>query len=317
MMYPADTVMKRILAHRSDPIPSLHDVRPDVPAWLEPIFQKMVAKDRRDRYQSMLELLVTVAPHVASGLASSETDVSVPGQRSGSEGSAGPRPVAPLLVRLPESIPAAPKYAPEKTAPTTDGDTALDAVRAGPPVPAAKPAPPRGDPTRGDALRSDPARSEPVRNDPIAGQETGAPAELVSWRMPRGAREATSRPGMIPVATFRKRRRMLVAVAVYVGLLLLVALVAGNYFSTADGTIVIEAADQDVDAALTDNGIRLLDVATGQAFTLRPGRHDLKFGDYEVDVAELPSGIEISTRKFRLQRGDTETLRITLARKDD
>ncbi|HEY2251593.1 MAG TPA: hypothetical protein VGH74_11055, partial [Planctomycetaceae bacterium] len=134
---------------------------------------------------------------------------------------------------------------------------------------------------------------------------------------PRGAREATSRPGTVAVATFRKRRRLLAAVAVYLGLLLLVALGAGIYFSTADGTIVIEAADHEVEAALPENGIRLLDVATGQAFRLRPGRHDLKSGDYEVDVAELPSGIEISTRKFRLKRGDTETLRITLARKDD
>ena len=103
----------------------------------------------------------------------------------------------------------------------------------------------------------------------------------------------------------------------YLALLLISTVVAVNYFGSDTGTIVIEAADQEIDAALSDNGIRMVDVKTGRAFALRPGRHDLKFGDYAVDVAELPHGIEISTTKFRLQGGNAETLTITVTRKDD
>ena len=81
-MYDADTLMKRIMAHRCDPIPSLRAARADAPEWLEPIFQKLVAKDKADRYQSMTDVLVAVMPHVSSGLSGPDIEVSLPGHRS-------------------------------------------------------------------------------------------------------------------------------------------------------------------------------------------------------------------------------------------
>ena len=52
--------MKRLLAHREQPIPSLCDEREEIPASLDAIFQKMVAKNAEDRIQSMGELVVAL-----------------------------------------------------------------------------------------------------------------------------------------------------------------------------------------------------------------------------------------------------------------
>jgi serine/threonine protein kinase len=56
-MYRSNTLVKRILAHRDHPIPSMRALRPEVPEALDAAFQKMVAKRPEDRYQSMTEVL--------------------------------------------------------------------------------------------------------------------------------------------------------------------------------------------------------------------------------------------------------------------
>ncbi|MBW3599398.1 MAG: serine/threonine-protein kinase [Planctomycetes bacterium] len=55
--YEGDTVVKRILAHRYHPIPTLRDKRPDAPEGLDAAFQKMIAKQPADRQQSMKEVI--------------------------------------------------------------------------------------------------------------------------------------------------------------------------------------------------------------------------------------------------------------------
>jgi serine/threonine-protein kinase len=56
-MYMGDTVVKKILAHREQPIPSIRGFRPEVPEQVDVVFSKMVAKNVDDRYQTMSEVI--------------------------------------------------------------------------------------------------------------------------------------------------------------------------------------------------------------------------------------------------------------------
>lgn len=51
-IYDSDSVVGKIIAHREQPIPSLCEARPEIPAKLDVIFQLMVAKDPEERYQA-------------------------------------------------------------------------------------------------------------------------------------------------------------------------------------------------------------------------------------------------------------------------
>ncbi|HUT88652.1 MAG TPA: bifunctional serine/threonine-protein kinase/formylglycine-generating enzyme family protein [Thermoguttaceae bacterium] len=55
--YEGDTMIKILLSHREAPIPSLSAARPDVPASLDAVCQKMMAKTPEERYQSMSEVI--------------------------------------------------------------------------------------------------------------------------------------------------------------------------------------------------------------------------------------------------------------------
>lgn len=50
------SLIERLMAHRQQPPPSLLDFNDDTPDGLDEVFQKMVAKDPADRYQSMAEV---------------------------------------------------------------------------------------------------------------------------------------------------------------------------------------------------------------------------------------------------------------------
>ncbi len=55
--YGGDTVGRKIVAHREDPIPSLCAVRKDAPEALDRLFQSMLAKRPEDRPQSMAQVI--------------------------------------------------------------------------------------------------------------------------------------------------------------------------------------------------------------------------------------------------------------------
>ena len=55
--YDGDTIMKKLLAHRDQPIPSLRADRHDVPLELDTVFRRMLAKRVEDRFQTMSELI--------------------------------------------------------------------------------------------------------------------------------------------------------------------------------------------------------------------------------------------------------------------
>jgi serine/threonine protein kinase/DNA-binding response OmpR family regulator len=54
------SVMSILLMHRESAIPSLASVRPDVPAELDAIFNRMMAKSVADRFQSMVEVVTAL-----------------------------------------------------------------------------------------------------------------------------------------------------------------------------------------------------------------------------------------------------------------
>ncbi|MBI3866060.1 MAG: DUF1080 domain-containing protein [Planctomycetia bacterium] len=56
-VYTGDTMMIKLLAHREQPIPSLSEFRTDVPAPLDAVFQRMVAKNPVDRPQTMADVI--------------------------------------------------------------------------------------------------------------------------------------------------------------------------------------------------------------------------------------------------------------------
>jgi serine/threonine protein kinase len=55
--YEGDSLMAKLLAHRDAQIPSLCAVDSEIPAALDAVFRKMVAKQAKDRYQSMTEVI--------------------------------------------------------------------------------------------------------------------------------------------------------------------------------------------------------------------------------------------------------------------
>lgn len=61
-VFSASSVTKVLLAHRDEPAPELETLQPKVPAGLNAVFQKMVAKRPEDRFQSMADVINALAP---------------------------------------------------------------------------------------------------------------------------------------------------------------------------------------------------------------------------------------------------------------
>jgi tRNA A-37 threonylcarbamoyl transferase component Bud32 len=73
-VYSGDTLPQKIFAHRDDPVPSLCELRKDVPARVDEVFRRMVAKRPEDRYQSTSEVVAGLeACHQAAVSGASDT----------------------------------------------------------------------------------------------------------------------------------------------------------------------------------------------------------------------------------------------------
>jgi CheY-like chemotaxis protein len=64
--YQGPTMMAVLLKHRDGPIPSLAATRPDVPAALDAVFRRMLAKAPADRVQTMTEVVQTLETILAN-----------------------------------------------------------------------------------------------------------------------------------------------------------------------------------------------------------------------------------------------------------
>ncbi|HVX12508.1 MAG TPA: family 16 glycoside hydrolase [Pirellulales bacterium] len=59
-LYQGATVIKKMVAHREQPIPSLTVKRPDIPPGLDRVFARMVAKQAAERFQTMQEVIAAL-----------------------------------------------------------------------------------------------------------------------------------------------------------------------------------------------------------------------------------------------------------------
>lgn len=105
--YQGQTLMATLFKHRQDPIPSLEKARSDVPAALDAVFRRMMAKTRAERYQTMtevIEALETVqaglgeTPNSARTVAASAAEASPsPSQDFAMSWDAEPLPAGPTI----------------------------------------------------------------------------------------------------------------------------------------------------------------------------------------------------------------------------
>ncbi|WP_419192821.1 protein kinase domain-containing protein [Kolteria novifilia] len=65
-IYKGETPYEKIHAHVNSPIPKLKRKRPDIPEGLEKVFERMVAKDAAQRYQTMKEVIADLEACMAS-----------------------------------------------------------------------------------------------------------------------------------------------------------------------------------------------------------------------------------------------------------
>jgi len=76
--YRGDTMAHIMIAHMTEPIPSICKKREDVPEVIERIFERMVAKQPDDRYQSMPELIADLEKSMGLRPADASDDAETP-----------------------------------------------------------------------------------------------------------------------------------------------------------------------------------------------------------------------------------------------
>ncbi|MBC8114371.1 MAG: protein kinase [Candidatus Saccharimonas sp.] len=125
------------------------------------------------------------------------------------------------------------------------------------------------------------------------------PAEVVTALAP--FTQAASPP--------RRRIGRAIAAAFLFAALVLAAVVIR--VETDKGEFEIQATDE-VAVLIEKSGVKIRDTVTGREYSLKPGKHPIRSGEYQIDVNELPTGLSLSTEKFRLTRGGEEKVVVTL-----
>jgi Leucine-rich repeat (LRR) protein/tRNA A-37 threonylcarbamoyl transferase component Bud32 len=97
-MYVGDTLMKKLLAHREQPTPSLGEARADASAALDDVFRKLVAKRPEERYQTMTDVIRDLDTLLAGG-----ADPAAAVRTAGAAGEASPAGLPDVAVQLPGS----------------------------------------------------------------------------------------------------------------------------------------------------------------------------------------------------------------------
>ncbi|MBX3450957.1 MAG: SUMF1/EgtB/PvdO family nonheme iron enzyme [Planctomycetaceae bacterium] len=101
------TTVAKFRGHVNDPIPDLAEARPDVPAAVVDIYQKLMAKSPADRYQTAAEVVASLQPFSSSKVANPES-LGAPGTGLAlSTGMVTSAELSPSAASLPDTLPSA------------------------------------------------------------------------------------------------------------------------------------------------------------------------------------------------------------------
>ena len=106
----------------------------------------------------------------------------------------------------------------------------------------------------------------------------------------------------------KPRRRTLIAAAMLGTAALLAWLI---YVELDKGQFIVETADDQVAVMVGDQGLKVRDLVADREYRLKPGTQRVRTGEYEIDVTELPAGLEVKTTKFALTRGGVARVSIS------
>jgi len=98
------------------------------------------------------------------------------------------------------------------------------------------------------------------------------------------------------------------------GLLASLVAAAVIYVQTDNGEFVIETDDPTVAVMLHAEGLKIHDRAGKREYLLKPGKHNLRTGEYQIDVSEFPDGFELTTTTFKIRRGGQEKVSVRYTR---
>lgn len=148
-----------------------------------------------------------------------------------------------------------------------------------------------------ELLQRDPSR-RPVSADVVAERL----AEILRAFHKRGtARQASA------------SRRTLQIVGALVTSIIAASLLVLSFFQTERGDFVIETVGPDVTSVVErKGGVTVHDRRLGRKFVFSAGKHALPTGDYEVEVTDADSGLDVSPRRFKIQRGVETTVSVSL-----
>jgi hypothetical protein len=97
------------------------------------------------------------------------------------------------------------------------------------------------------------------------------------------------------------------------------AILAGTiiYVQTDKGILEIKAQDDAIHVVIDQMGVMIRDRESKRAYRMKVGEHKLASGDYEIDVTELPEGVEFKTDQFTIRRGGAVRLTANSRRSRD
>jgi len=165
---------------------------------------------------------------------------------------------------------------------------------------------------RGPSALQDPPESQ--RTETFVGLEGFATSDDTPNLEPRSDRQPA------PRRSFPRRNRLvsgavlcLLIVALGVTELTGITTFAATFirFATDRGQLVVEVDDPAIETLISQSGLTVHDTATGRKYAITVGEQNLQSGSYDINVTELPEGLNLSTREFTLTRGGRRILQIT------